>query len=302
MGSDVFPRTLLLFIKLHTWVRGSDLLGSRTLSCLVRFSSMSGPLIDPISSSLTCLTSNGIMSSCFDQNQTMFSSSTLHFLILIEHMNRWLNDGSTTGEQKDLTQTSIEQLINQAPSELRDEIINRIVGAGLAIPSIKLENLIPYELPILSEFILNLVLNSSRAWEPVERVLSLPKLSSQEAFNKQTCQSIFHMGLICLWIMNKFLAILSSVLKQCMHLMASSSTEIDGDGQLAHEAVERLFNCWSDLVDLIPSSFSDMSFVGGKQNHAVTDCDSDDDSPLPLTTGQVQNAGNFHSVTLKNTC
>ncbi|CAH8865747.1 unnamed protein product [Trichobilharzia szidati] len=295
MGSDVFPRTLLLFVKLHTWVRGSDLLGSRTLSCLVRFSSMSGPLIDPISSSLTCLSSNGIMSSCFDQNnQTLCSSSTLHFLILIEHMNRWLNDGSTGSDnhqqEKDLTQTSIEQFINQAPVGLRDEIINRIVGVGLIIPSIKLENLIPYELPILSEFILNLVLNSSRAWEPVERVLSLPKLSSQEAVSKETCQSVFHMGLICLWIMNKFLAILSSLLKQCMRLMASSSTEIDGDGQLAHEAVERLFNCWSDLVDLIPSSLSDMSFVGGKQNNAVTECDSDDDSPLPLTTGQVQNA------------
>ncbi|CAH8587216.1 unnamed protein product [Heterobilharzia americana] len=44
LGSEAFPRTLLLFIKLHTWVRGSDLLGTRTLSSLVRFSSMSGPL------------------------------------------------------------------------------------------------------------------------------------------------------------------------------------------------------------------------------------------------------------------
>ncbi|CAH8587193.1 unnamed protein product [Heterobilharzia americana] len=99
---------------------------------------------------------------------------------------------------------------------------------------------------------------------------------------------MFHMGLISLWVMDKFSALLCSLLIQCMHILAASSTEPDGDGQLAHEAVERLFNSWSDFVDLIPSSSTDQSF---SQRHNIPkDCGSDDTSPLPLTTGEVQNA------------
>ncbi|KAK4468464.1 hypothetical protein MN116_007668 [Schistosoma mekongi] len=286
VGSDALSRTILLFIKLHTWVRGSDLLGARTLSCLVRFSLMSGPLIYPISS-LTCINNNSSYyngnSSTFDQNQSLGSPSTIHYLILIENLNCWLGKGWSIN---DSTQISFESFMDQVP-EIRDEISNRIADCRL-IPSLSVENLLPYELPILSEFILNLVLNSSRAWEPVERVLSLPKLSSQESVSNETCQSTFHMGLISLWVMDKFFTVLSSLLIQCMRMLAESSTEADGDGQLAHEAVERLFNCWSDLVDLIPSS-STNDLTLSQMNHNLTVDPTDDNSPLPLTTGQVQN-------------
>ncbi|CAH8615991.1 unnamed protein product [Heterobilharzia americana] len=288
LGSEAFPRTLLLFIKLHTWVRGSDLLGTRTLSSLVRFSSMSGPLIHPISSSLTCLTgnsshNNGDLLSFRDQNHSFGSPSTMHFLILIENLNCWLGEGNL---KENSTRVSVESLIDQVPG-IRDEISSRIANIE-AIPKITLENLIPYELPVLSELILNIVLSSSHAWEPVERVLSLPRVSSLEGLSKETRQLMFHMGLISLWVMDKFSALLCSLLIQCMHILAASSTEPDGDGQLAHEAVERLFNSWSDFVDLIPSSSTDQSF---SQRHNIPkDCGSDDTSPLPLTTGEVQNA------------
>ncbi|TNN20741.1 Exportin-4 [Schistosoma japonicum] len=286
IGSEALPRTILLFIKLHTWVRGSDLLGARTLSCLVRFSLMSGPLVYP-NSSLTCVNNNSSYyngnSSTFDQNQSLSSPSTIHYLILIENLNCWLGRGWSLN---DSTQISFESFMDQVPG-IRDEISNRIADCRL-IPSLSLEKLLPYELPILSELILNLVLNSSRAWEPVERVLSLPKLSSPESISNETCQSMFHMGLISLWVMDKFFTVLSSLLIQCMRLLAESSIEADDDGQLAHEAVERLFNCWSDLIDLIPSS-SSKDLKLSQMNHNSTIDPADDNSPLPLTTGQVQN-------------
>ncbi|CAH8612493.1 unnamed protein product [Schistosoma bovis] len=289
MGTDAFPRTLLLFIKLHTWVRGSDLLGARTLSCLVRFSLMSGPLIYPISS-LTCINNNssyhnGISSSNYNENQSLGSPSTMHYLILIENLNCWLGKEIP---MEDPIQLSFESLTDQIPG-IRNEISNRIADSR-SIPSITLENLLPYELSILSEFILNLMLNSSRAWEPVERVLSLPKFSSQESLSSEICQSMFHIGLISLWVMDKFFAFLSSLLIQCIRIQTECSTDADDNGQLAHEAVERLFNCWSDLLDLIPSSLSEQARSQKNHNLTTTGSTDEDNSPLPLTTGQVQNS------------
>uniref|UniRef100_A0A5K4FA61 Exportin-4 n=1 Tax=Schistosoma mansoni TaxID=6183 RepID=A0A5K4FA61_SCHMA len=288
IGSDAFPRTSLLFIKLHTWVRVSDLLGARTLSCLVRFSSMSGPLIYPNSSS-ACINNNssyhnGISSSYYNEIQSLGSPCTMHYLILIENLNCWLGKEIP---MKDSIKLSFESLTDQMPA-ICSEISNRIADSRL-IPSLTLENLLPYELSILSEFIFNLMLNSSRAWEPVERVLSLPKVSSQESLSSEICQSLFHIGLISLWVMDKFFAVLSSLLIQCIRVQTECSTE-DDNGQLAHEAVERLFNCWSDLLDLIPSSLSEQA--RSQKNHNLTAIDStdDDNSPLPLTTGQVQNS------------
>ncbi|CAH8547591.1 unnamed protein product [Schistosoma turkestanicum] len=308
LGSNAFPKTLLLFIKLHTWVRNSDLLGARLLSCLVRFSSMSGPLIYPICS--TPLTTyinnnnnnnnnNNHCSSYYDyythENQSPFGSScTLHYLILIEHFNCWF--GKTLPPMKDTIQLTFDTFINQLP-QLHQIITNCIIENIDIIPNITLNNLLPYELTILSEFILNIMLNSSRAWEPVERVLTLSKLKSQESLSNETCQSIFHIGFISLWIMNKFFAILCSLLIQCIRMEAECSKEAeDDDGQLAHEAVERLFNCWNDLIDLIPSSSSEQQTNRFQKNHnsstnnSVNDDDDDDNSPLPLTTGQLQNS------------
>ncbi|CAH8587207.1 unnamed protein product, partial [Heterobilharzia americana] len=70
----------------------------------------------------------------------------MHFLILIENLNCWLGEGNL---KENSTRVSVESLIDQVPG-IRDEISSRIANIE-AIPKITLENLIPYELPVLSE-------------------------------------------------------------------------------------------------------------------------------------------------------
>lgn len=80
---------------------------------------------------------------------------------------------------------------------------------------------------------------------------------------------------------------------QCLDFAAKWSADSDGDGQLASEAVERLFRNWIDLVECIPASGSDSPTENGFDSFGKSAhfCPT---TPIPLIVGSSHELGKFH--------
>ncbi|CAL8072641.1 unnamed protein product [Calicophoron daubneyi] len=290
-GCETLPTTVSLLAKLHTWVRSSDMLGTRTLSCLVRLSSMTGPLTDPVTplSGLTDTGSNETPS-LEENNQPSSMACLFHILVFMEHVNYWFSDDETS--QSSLLEHSAVflSLPPQHQKVIRDECFKRLADP-LSLPRIPLDQLFGYELPILSELIQNLVLRNSQAWDPAETALGLP--AAVAAGRKPSCdpQTIYQYAFIALVVIDRFFHRICALIIQSLTFLAKNAADTDGDGQLAHEAVERLFNSWVYLVESTPPTGSEVINTNGvlgfqspngnwsgKLNNPIV--------PMPLTTGE----------------
>ncbi|KAA3673060.1 uncharacterized protein DEA37_0010013 [Paragonimus westermani] len=297
-GSEGLQATLQLFIKqitacsflcklqLHTLVRSSDLLGTRTLSCFARLSSMTGPLTDPDTLNWT------------EELEQQPPSTAYQFrlLLFMDILNFWLEDDTTE------TSTSTTSVLSAfSPGEqlaLSEECAKRLINPT-NLPRIRLSQLFAYELPILSELVLTVVLRASSAWEPVELALSLPSSIASGHCMDRDPQAIFQNASIVLVVLDRFFNRLCSLIIQCLHFLTKWVDDPDGDGRSAHEAVERLFNIWVGLVDSIPSTGSNPDVVedeitdllgpnGDWQKGAAVA----NTLPLPLTTGRTEELEN----------
>ncbi|KAF5399926.1 Exportin-4 [Paragonimus heterotremus] len=282
-GSESLQATLQLFIKLHTLVRSSDLLGARTLSCFARLSSMTGPLTDPDTLNWT------------EELEQQPPSTAYQFrlLIFMDNLNFWLEDDTT--DMSASTNSVLSAFSSEEQLALSEECAKRLVNPT-SLPRIRLSQLFAYELPILSELVLTVVLRVSSAWEPVELALSLPSSVASGHCIDRDPQTIFQNASIVLVVLDRFFERLCSLIIQCLHCLTKWVHDPDGDGRSAHEAVERLFNIWVGLVDSIPSTGSDPDVVEGE----LTGLDGDwrkettvaTTLPLPLTTGRTEELEN----------
>ncbi|THD21840.1 Exportin-4, partial [Fasciola hepatica] len=280
-GPDSLPTTLLLLIKLHTWIRGSDMLGTRTLSCLTRISSLTGPLTDPVTP-LTGLNepdSNGTPPT-EDNHQPPSLAYLFHILAFMDHLSLWL---MTEPDELTSSHTVLMALPTTQQAALIEDCDRRLADAQ-SMPHISPSELHAYELPLLSDLMQNIVLSSSRAWEPVETALALPTSVAAERHSIGDFGITYHHALLALVILDRFTALIAALLTQCLSFAAKWSDDSDGDGKLAHEAVERLFSNWIDLVEFIPACGSDSTTENGFNWYRKSGSFSST-TAMPLTVG-----------------
>ncbi|GAA50760.1 exportin-4 [Clonorchis sinensis] len=293
-GSEALPSTILLLIKLHTFTRSSDILGTRTLCCLSRLSAMTGPLTDPVTN-LSELSEIGSNQTTTWEDYGLVSSSACRFHILtcMDNLNFWLIDASD-----DISNTS--SVLSAFPPEqqsLFTQECSKCLANPLYIPHLPLDQLSPYELPILSELTQNIVLRISRAWEPVRVALSLPSSLAAGCRLNSDPQSIFQYAIMALVVLDRFFIRMYTLIVQCLQFMAQYSPDPDGSEKSAHEAVERLFNGWIDLVESIPSVGRSFTIDGNfSQSDCLGTCAASH-LPVPLTTGNLkEQEGQAHQI------
>ncbi|KAF6768317.1 hypothetical protein AHF37_05760 [Paragonimus kellicotti] len=199
-----------LIKELHTLVRSSDLLGARTLSCFARLSTMTGPLTDPDTLNWT------------EELEQQPPSTAYQFrlLIFMDNLNFWLEDDTTD------TSASTTPVLSAFSSEeqlaISEECAKRLVNPT-SLPRIRLSQLFAYELPILSELVLTVVLRVSSAWEPVELALSLPSSIASGHCMDRDPQTIFQNASIVLVVLDRFFDRLCSLIIQKYRLNEASS-------------------------------------------------------------------------------
>ncbi|VDP80998.1 unnamed protein product [Echinostoma caproni] len=267
--------------QLHTWIRSSDVLGTRTLSCLTRISSMTGPLTDPVTP-LTGLNepdSNGTPSA-EDTHQPPSLACLFHVLTFMNHLSLWL----MTGPDELTSANSVLMALSSTQQAVLREDCDRRLTDAQSVPRICPAELHAYELPLLSELVQNLVLYSSRTWEPVETALALPGSVAAGRRSASDVSTIYHHALLVLIVLDRFFVRISALLMQCLNFAAKWSSDSDGDGKLAHEAVERLFSNWIDLVDFNPAAGPDSALENGENWNKKSRLFSTTCS-VPLTVG-----------------
>ncbi|CAH8595227.1 unnamed protein product [Dicrocoelium dendriticum] len=294
-GPEAMSNTLLLLIKLHTLVRQSDMLGTRTLSFLTRLTAMTGPLTEPVtplsvpsddpgSSGASSMDGHGPVSS---------TACRLHILTCMDYLTYWLDDGA---DEVSNTSAVLRAFPPDHQRIVNEECQKRLVDPA-CVPRLALHQLMPYELPIFSELMQDIVIRSPRAWEPVATCLSLPSSSAAEWDSACDTQSVYQHAMLSLVVIDRFFVRMCTLIIQCLKFLATASLSVDGDGQPAHEAIERLFNNWIDLFESIPSSGSDLAagdsadLVFEPGSHEFT-YPGTDNLPLPLTTGNLDELDN----------